>query len=114
MGTAEKNEMRRLVKMFEDIDTDDSDCSEWEEFVNFFRRGGYLSQCVADVKDPRQRLAKLFAIHERRCKQEFETLARAHRSLLERDLLKQVPLQLQRIVGATSPLRRGGKYQSCG
>lgn len=36
------NEMKRIMQIMHEVDTDGSGSMEWEEFVEFFRRSGYL------------------------------------------------------------------------
>lgn len=39
---AQNTEMKRIVKILHQVDTDGSGSVEWDEFVEIFRRGGYL------------------------------------------------------------------------
>lgn len=55
---AEALEMRRLLKLLKEIDEDKNGTLEWEEFIEFFRRAGYLLE-YATKENPREEIASI-------------------------------------------------------
>lgn len=51
-------EMRRLKKFLKEMDEDGNGTLEWEEFVEFFRRTGYLLE-YAHKDNPREKISEL-------------------------------------------------------
>lgn len=52
--------VRRLIKLFNEMDKDGNQSMDWEEFLEFFRRAGYLLEYT--TKDnPRDRAAEIIA-----------------------------------------------------
>jgi len=75
-------EMRRLLKIWREIDKDANGTLEWEEFIEFFRRSGNLLE-YETVDNPKERLAHIVTeIHEGRAEgdklDEFLDLAKGH------------------------------------
>lgn len=61
---AQALEMRRLLKVLREIDEDKNGTLEWEEFIEFFKRSGYLLE-YSDNNNPRVKMAEcLGQIHD--------------------------------------------------
>jgi len=91
--------MRRLLKIWREIDTDGNGTLEWEEFVEIFRRSGNLLE-YREQDTPKVRLAQIITnMHEGRVQNdqlvEFERLAKStihgtRRKSLEVEALKVI------------------------
>jgi hypothetical protein len=51
-------EMRRILKFLKEIDEDGNGTLEWDEFVAFFRKAGYLLE-YSEKDNPREKIADL-------------------------------------------------------
>jgi len=66
----EAKHMRRLLRIWTDIDKDKNGTLEWNEFVELFRRGGFLLE-YAEKNNPKERLASILGeMHESPAKQD--------------------------------------------
>lgn len=57
----EAKEMRRLLKVWRELDQDRNGSLEWEEFVEYFRRNGLFLEYQTKEENPRTRLAELIS-----------------------------------------------------
>jgi len=99
-GKEDAREMRRLLKIWKEIDTDGSGTLEWAEFVDFFRRTGNLLEYRNP--NPKQRMAEIVGeINESNdpvpdeAVAEFDELAARHlggerRRSLETEFIKRI------------------------
>lgn len=65
-------EMRRMLKVLRDIDEDKNGTLEWEEFIEFFRKSGYLLEYSREnPHNPREKLAHIMGqIHDQKLERE--------------------------------------------
>lgn len=112
---SEALEMRRLLKVLKDIDEDKNGTLEWEEFVEFFRRSGYLLE-YSTKENPREKIADVLGqIHEKKIEGEdveddlldkLNKMAGSHMN--DQARRKSQDITDQESGESISPLMRGG------
>lgn len=94
-------EMRRLLKIWRQLDKNGNGTLEWEEFLNFFRRADMLLE-FSDKEHPRARLAKILgdvqdhgSTVDTSTFEEFENLTKVHTHGQRRKSLEVAALEMR-------------------